>query len=91
MSVIFLIIFILLFALIIIVSFVLSLLRGLFSLFSSSKQQPHNKTSQKRTASNGSGSTMGWDTRGASNNENGKKVLFEKDEGEYVDFEEIKD
>ena len=91
MSVIFLIIFILLFALIIIVSFVLSLLRGLFSLFGSSKQQPHNTTSQKRTTSNASGSTMEWDARGASNNENGKKVLFEKDEGEYVDFEEIKD
>jgi cell division protein FtsW (lipid II flippase) len=90
MASILIIIFILLFVFIFAISLVLSLVRRFISLFRKPKSDKHGTSSHKK-ASSGSYGKAEWDTQGASYNENRKKVLFEKDEGEYVDFEEIKD
>ena len=86
MSVIFIIIFLLLFIFIFVVSLLLSLLRGFFSLFGKSKP------ARNEHANGDTRVDQEWDTRGAAYNEGGNgKILFGKDEGEYVDFEEIKE
>ncbi len=90
MASILIVIFILLFVFIFVISLVLSLIRGLFSLFHKPKSGRHEAASHEKK-SQGGYSNAESEARGASHNGNRKKVLFEKDEGEYVDFEEIKD
>lgn len=84
-SLIFIIVFVLIFIFIFLVSLVLSLVRGVFSMFRRPKSASQENTVHKED------DAPQWETHTPSNGENGQKVLFGKDEGEYVDFEEIKD
>lgn len=79
--------FILIFAILAFVfmtSIAMSVLRWFLSLFGRNNSRPGAETGGQRS------SGTQWN-QGASNASKEKKILFGKDEGEYVDFEEIKD
>lgn len=87
MSFIIFIIFVILLLFFFFASVVLSLLGNLFSFFRPRKREDGNdgKTYRRQEQN------PGWDNRNPHNGTKDKKILFGKDEGEYVDFEEIKD
>lgn len=83
------IIFILFFFFIIaffLVTFAMSFIRNVLSFFGFGRK----KETHAGARSQGPNTNYGHNANAAKEND-GKKVLFDKDEGEYVDFEEIKD
>lgn len=87
MSFIIFIIFVILLLFFFFASVVLSLLGNLFSLFRPGKRRDGNEGGAFRRQEQ----NPGWDNRNPHAGTKEKKILFDKDEGEYVDFEEIKD
>lgn len=65
---------------------VLSLISNLLSLFGFKKRN----VKQSNGNAGWSGSENADRTKGANGNRSRKQKMFDKDEGEYVDFEEIK-
>ena len=68
------------------VAFAMSFIRNLQSFFGFGRK----KEAHGGARSQGSNTNYGHSGHATKEND-GKKVLFDKDEGEYVDFEEIKD
>lgn len=71
-------------------SVILSLVGNVLSLFGFGRKKQNNSggTSYSQTRNDG------WNSHNNNSRNAGakeKKILFDKDEGEYVDFEEIKD
>lgn len=77
------VLFIFLFAIVIVVASVLSIARGIFK--AGKRMSGRNFTSENTYESSSSSYSS------AGNRTSKKKKLFDKDEGEYVEFEEIKD
>ncbi|MBQ2808770.1 MAG: DUF4834 family protein [Bacteroidaceae bacterium] len=85
-------IFIIIFALlafIFMTSVAVSVMRWFLSLFG--RNDNHTSTGGNATHDGQRRSNTQWSRSGSSNTQKEKKILFGKDEGEYVDFEEIKD
>ena len=85
----FLILFLGLFLIILVPSMILSLIMRVVSLFGFGRKRTDNT---QRTTWQSGGTGKQWKEKGHGKKKDGEtKVLFEKNEGEYVDFEEIKD
>lgn len=85
-------IFIIIFALLafmFMTSVAVSVLRWFLSLFG--RNDNHTDTGGNATRGGQRHSNTQWSRSGGGNAQKEKKILFGKDEGEYVDFEEIKD
>lgn len=88
MSFIIFIIFLVLLAFVFFASVILSLVGNVLSLFGfGRKKQDNNGGNPYRKERNDGWGNQNSHTTGTKD----KKILFDKDEGEYVDFEEIKD
>lgn len=85
MSFILFIIIIVLLAFFFFTSILLSFLGNVFSLFGLGRK----RNSGAGNESSGQGRTQGWYKAKSRSGTKEKKILFDKDEGEYVDFEEI--
>ena len=85
MTIIFLLIFIALFVLVFVVSILTSVISGVLSLFGFGRKRNRHYTSA------GGESEASRNRREYTEHKAGRKKLFAEDEGEYVDFEEMKD
>lgn len=82
-------VFVLMFVITIIVA-VMNILRALLGFIPGTKENKHKKTQTGRTTYSQSG-TRTENQQQSSNTTQKKSKVFEDGEGEYVDFEEIKD
>lgn len=98
MTLIFLIIFIFIFLLMFASSVIFSIIRWVLSLFGFGAQRKENKGGYERmdsgrynSSSTGSGTSSGWHySPEAEYKRRKRKKIIQQDEGEYVNYEEIK-
>ncbi|MBQ8270399.1 MAG: DUF4834 family protein [Bacteroidaceae bacterium] len=94
MSFIFLLFIIAIFILLLIPTIIFSVIRTLLSILGFSlRGRKRGGSSSARGYSHGAdnGDRGSYTKYGARDNDSSRKKMFDKDEGEYVDFEEIKD